>query len=142
MSWQDRTHWFGIDSLQASVRLTSIADEIVPIGSALIVYKLVFVLTSIADGMVPVGLVLMVYKLVFVFTSIADGMVAVGLVLMVYKLVFVLTSIADGMVPVGLVLIVYWICPGFDIDSLHAFFHPFHSQFFISRYPSLFIFSL
>ena len=27
-SWRDRAHWFGIVSLQGSVRLTSIADEI------------------------------------------------------------------------------------------------------------------
>ena len=97
------------------------------------------VLTSIADKMqVHIGLALIVYKLVSVLISIANKIVPIGLALIVYKLVSVLTSIADGMVPVGLVLIVYWICPGFDIDSLHAFFHPFHSQFFISRYPSLF----
>ena len=51
-SLQDRAHWFGIDSLQSSVWFTSIADEIVPIGLALIIYKLVSVLKSIADEIV------------------------------------------------------------------------------------------
>ena len=40
--------------------LTSIADEIVPIGLVLIEYKLVSVLTSIADEIVPIGLALIV----------------------------------------------------------------------------------
>ena len=44
--------------------LTSIADEIVPVGLALIVYQLVSVLTSIADKIVPIGLALIVYTLV------------------------------------------------------------------------------
>jgi len=38
--------------------------EIVPIGLALIVYKLVSVLTSIADEIMPIGLALIVHKLV------------------------------------------------------------------------------
>ena len=38
--------------------LTSIAEKIVPIGLALIVYKLVSVLTSKADKIVPIGLAL------------------------------------------------------------------------------------
>ena len=61
---QDCADWFGIDSLQASVRLISIAREIVPIGLAFIVYKLVSMLTSIAREIVPIGLALIVYKLV------------------------------------------------------------------------------
>ena len=40
-SLRDCAPWFGVDSLQASVQLTWIADEIVPLGLALIVYKLV-----------------------------------------------------------------------------------------------------
>jgi len=46
--------------------LTSIADKIVPIGLALIVYKLVSVLTSIADKIVPIGLELIVQASVLV----------------------------------------------------------------------------
>ena len=36
---RDLAHWFGIDSLQASVLLTLIAGQIAPIGLSLIVYK-------------------------------------------------------------------------------------------------------
>ena len=43
--------------------LTLIADEIVPIGLALIVYKLVSVLTSKADEVMPIGLVLLVHEI-------------------------------------------------------------------------------
>jgi len=35
---EDRAHWFGIDSLQDSVQLTSIARKIVAIGFVMIVY--------------------------------------------------------------------------------------------------------
>ena len=38
-SLRDCAPWFGFDSLQASVRLTWIADEIVPLGLALIVHE-------------------------------------------------------------------------------------------------------
>jgi len=44
----------------------------VPIGLALIVYKLVSVLTWIADEIMPISLALIVYKLVPVLTLIAD----------------------------------------------------------------------
>ena len=40
--------------------LTSIPDDIVPIGLVLIEYKLVSVLTSIAEEIVPIGLALIV----------------------------------------------------------------------------------
>ena len=43
--------------------LTLIADEILPIGLTLIVYKLVSVLTSKADEIVPIGLVLLVHDI-------------------------------------------------------------------------------
>ena len=40
------------------------ADEIMPIGLALIVYKLVSILISIADKIVPIGLALIVHGIV------------------------------------------------------------------------------
>ena len=49
--------------------LILIADETVPIGLALIVYKLVSVLTWIAGEIAPISLALIVYNLVSVLTS-------------------------------------------------------------------------
>ena len=43
-----------------------------PIGLALIDYKLVSLLTLIADEILPIGLALIDYKLVSVLTLIAD----------------------------------------------------------------------
>ena len=51
--------------------MTSIADKIVPIGLALIVYKLVSVLIYLADKIVPIGLALIAYNVVSVLT--VDG---------------------------------------------------------------------
>ena len=50
-------------------------EKIVPIGLALIDYKLVSVLTLITDKIVPIGLALIDYKLVSVLTLIADEIV-------------------------------------------------------------------
>ena len=56
--------------------MTLIAHKIVPIGLALIVYKLVPVLTLIADKIAPIDLALIDYKLVSVLPLIADEIVS------------------------------------------------------------------
>ena len=93
------------DSLRASVRLTSIAYDIVPIGLALIVYELVSVLTLIAGEIMPVGLALIVHKLVSVLTSIAY-MISCPLVWHQDSLraSVRLTSTVHEIVPIGLAL--------------------------------------
>ena len=52
----------GLAFIRASIRLTTIAHEVVSIGLALIDYLLVSVLILIADENAPIGLVLIEYK--------------------------------------------------------------------------------
>ena len=85
-------------------------DEILTIGLALIVYKLVSMLTLIADVIMPICLALIVYKLVSMLTLIADVIMPIGLALIVYKLVSVLTLIAYEIQPIGMAMIVYKSC--------------------------------
>ena len=71
--------------------------------------------TLIANGIMPIGLALIVYELVSVL--IANGIMPIGLTLIVTRLCPVLKLIADGIVPIGLALIVHMIVSGFDIDN-------------------------